>query len=144
SEAETSAAIGRAVELIEMRHDIRPLLNPMVVMKYLACRDTPAKRKRLRQVRKQIQQQSPYAQQQMTDGNGALNPGLIPQSAEDLPQIAPDRTEMDDQPVARWNRVSEVWRSDPEFREAVLRYATQSAASHPASADLWPEVVYPL
>ena len=44
-----------------MRHEVRPLLNPMVVMKYLACRDTPAKRKRLRQVRKQIQQASPYA-----------------------------------------------------------------------------------
>jgi serine/threonine-protein kinase len=80
----------------------------------------------------------------MTDGNGALNPGLIPQSLEDLRQIAPDRTEMDDQLVARWNRVSDVWRDDPEFCETVLRYATQSAASHPASAELWPEVVYPL
>src|SRR5262249_2709811 len=67
-----------------------------------------------------------------------------PQSIEDLRQIAPDRTELDDQLVARWNRVSEVWRSDPEFREAVLRYATGSAASHPASAELWPEVGYPL
>jgi serine/threonine-protein kinase len=144
SEADPSVAIARAVDLLEMRHEVRPLLNPMVVMKYLACRDTPAKRKRLRQVRKQIQQQSLYAQRQMTDRNGALNPGLIPQSIEDLRQIAPDRTELDDQLVARWNRVSEVWRSDPEFREAVLRYATRSAASHPASAELWPEVVYPL
>ena len=127
-----------------MRHEVRPLLNPMVVMKYLACRDTPTKRKRLRQVRKQIQQASPYAQRHMTDGNGGLNPGLIPQSLEDLRQIAPDRTELDDQLVARWNRVSDVWRDDPEFCEAVLRYATQSAASHPASAELWPEVVYPL
>ena len=144
AESDPGAAIARAVELLEMRHEVRPLLNPMVVMKYLACRDTPAKRKRLRQVRKQIQQASPYAQRQMTDGNGALNPGLIPQSLEDLRQIAPDRTEMDDQLVARWNRVSDVWRDDPEFCEAVLRYATQSAASHPASAELWPEVVYPL
>jgi serine/threonine-protein kinase len=144
SESDTSAAIARAVELLEMRHDVRPLLNPMVVMKYLACRDTPARRKRLRQVRKQIQQQSPYAQRQMTDRNGVLNPGVIPQSLEDLRLIAPDRTELDDQLVARWNRVSDEWRSDPKFREAVLRYATRSAASHPASADLWPEVVYPL
>jgi serine/threonine-protein kinase len=144
SESDPSAAIARAVELLEMRHDVRLLLNPMVVMKYLACRDTPAKRKRLRQVRKQIQQQSPYAQRQMTDRNGALNPGLIPQSLEDLRQIAPDRTEMDAQLVARWNRLTDVWRSDPSFREAVLHYATSSAASHPASADMWPEVVYPL
>jgi serine/threonine-protein kinase len=144
SEADPSAAVARAVELLEMRHEVRPLLNPMVVMKYLACRDTPAKRKRLRQVRKQIQQQSLYAQQQMTDRNGALNPGVIPQTIEDLRQLAPDRTELDDQLVARWNRVSEEWRSNPEFREAVLRYATSSAASHPASAELWPEVVYPL
>ena len=127
-----------------MRHEVRPLLSPMVVVKYLACRDTPAKRKRLRQVRKQIQQASPYAQRQMTDANGALNPGLIPQSLDDLRQIAPDRTEMDDQLVDRWNRLGEVWRGNPEFREAVLRYATRSAASHPASAELWPEVVYPL
>jgi serine/threonine-protein kinase len=144
AEADTTAAIARAVELLEMRHEVRPLLNPMIVMKYLACRDTPAKLKRFRQVRKQIQQQSSYAQRHMTDRNRALNPGLIPQSLEDLRQIAPDRTEMDDQLVARWNRVSEVWHTDPEFREAVLRYATQSAASHPASSELWPEVVYPL
>jgi serine/threonine-protein kinase len=144
SEEDPSAAIARVVELLEMRHDVRPLLNPMVVMKYLACRDTPAKRKRLRQVRKQIQQQSLYAQQQMIDRNGVLNPGLIPQSIEDLWKIAPDRRELDDQLVARWNDISEEWRSNPEFRELVLRYATSSAASHPASAELWPEVVYPL
>jgi serine/threonine-protein kinase len=144
SDSDTSAAIARAVELLEMRYEVRPLLNPMVVMKYLTCRDTPAKRKRLRQVRRQIQQASPYAQRYMTDANGALNPGLIPQSIDDLRQVAPGRTEMDDQLVVRWNRVSEAWRSDPSFREAVLRYATPSAASHPASAELWPEVVYPL
>ena len=74
TESDASAAIARAVQPLEMRREDRPLLNPMVVMLYLACRDTPAKRKRLRQVRKQIQQQSPYAQRQMTDGNGALNP----------------------------------------------------------------------
>ena len=52
---------------------------------------------------------------------------------------------MDDQLVGRWNRVAEVWRGNPDFREAVLRYATQPAAwRDPASPDLWPEVVYPL
>ena len=58
-----------------MRHEVRPLLIPMVVIKYLACRDTPAKRKRLRQVRKQIQQASPYAERHMTDGKGRSTPG---------------------------------------------------------------------
>jgi serine/threonine protein kinase len=140
----SDAAIAQAAELLEMRHEVRPLLNPMVVMTYLGCRDTPAKRKRLRQIRKQIQEASPYAQRRMTDANGALNPGLIPQSLDDLRQIAPDRTEMDDDLVGRWNRLGEVWRSNPSFREAVLRYATRSAAGHPASAELWPEVVYPL
>jgi serine/threonine-protein kinase len=140
----SDAAIARAAELLEMRHEVRPLLSPMVVMKYLACRDTPAKRKRIRHVRRQIQQASPYAQRRMTDVNGALNPGLIPQSLDDLRQIAPDRTEMDDELVGRWNRLGEVWRGNPGFREAVLRYATRSAAGHPASAELWPEVVYPL
>src|SRR5262249_27532386 len=52
SESDTAAAIARAVELLEMRYEVRPLLNPMIVMKYLACRDTPARRKRLRQVRR--------------------------------------------------------------------------------------------
>jgi len=143
-EGGSDESIARAAELLEMRHEVRPLLSPMVVMKYLECRDTPAKRKKIRQVRKQIQEASPYAQKHMTDANGALNPGLIPQALDDLRQIAPDRTEMDDELVARWNGVGDVWRDNGPFREAVLRYATSSAASHPASPELWPEVVYPL
>ena len=40
--------------------------------------------------------------------------------------------------------MTEVWRGKPEFRAAVLRYATRSAWRDPASLELWPEVVYPL
>jgi eukaryotic-like serine/threonine-protein kinase len=46
--------------------------------------------------------------------------------------------------VERWNRVAEVWRMEPNFRAAVLRYATSGAHRDPASTALWPEVVYPL
>ncbi len=58
--------------------------------------------------------------------------------------LAPARTEVDDVLVERWNRVTEVWRNEVEFRTAVLRYATNNAHRDPASSALWPEVVYPL
>ena len=80
----------------------------------------------------------------MLNANGVLNPGLMPQTLDDLRIIAPVRAEIDDQLVGRWNRVTEVWRENFDFRESVLRYATTSAHRDPASIDLWPEVVYPL
>jgi hypothetical protein len=80
----------------------------------------------------------------MTDEKGVLNPGLMPQTLDDLHRVAPARVEVDDQVVARWNRIADIWRTDVEFRESVLRYATSNAHRDPASAELWPEVVYPL
>jgi serine/threonine-protein kinase len=140
----TEENVGRAAELLEARPEVRPALNPLVVVKYLAGRDSPAKRKKFRAARKQLLEASPYAQAHMTDPNGVLNPGLMPQALDDLRRIAPERSEVDDQLVERWNRVSEVWRDQPDFRQAVLRYATSAAHRDPASAELWPEVVYPL
>src|SRR5262249_27061155 len=137
-------SIARAAELLEKRPDVRPSLSPIVVAKYLSSRDTAAKRKKFRQARKQLQEASTYAAQHMLDRNGVLNPGLMPASHDDLRKVAPERTEVDDELVARWNRVADVWRNDAGFRNAVLRYATRGAASDPASFELWPEVVYPL
>ncbi len=137
-------AIRRASELLEQQPDVRPLLSPPVVMKYLACRSTPRKRKDFRQARQRLLEASPYAAKHMVDPQGVLNPGLMPQVLDDLRKIAPERTEVDDELVERWNRVSEVWRANPAFREAVLRYATRRAHRDPASSRLWPEVVYPL
>src|SRR5205807_4218981 len=87
--SEAEAAIARAVELLEKRPDVRPALSPVVVLKYLASRDTPAKRKQLRQVRRRLQELSEYARDYMTDAKGFLNPGLIPQKLDDLRLIAP-------------------------------------------------------
>ncbi len=112
--------------------------------KYLACRESPAKRKLFRQTRKALAQASTYAQKRMIDAKGVLNPGLMPQRLEDLHLLAPPRDDVDDVLVERWNRVTEVWRNEVEFRTAVLRYATSKAHRDPASAALWPEVVYPL
>ena len=140
----SEATIQRAAELLENRPDVRPALSPIVVRKYLASRDTAKKRKHFRQVRQQLLDASPYAQRYMTDAQGVLNPGLMPQVLDDLRKLAPKRTELDDQLVQRWNRVTEVWRSSPEFRDSVLRYATRRAYLDPASVNLWPEVVYPL
>ncbi len=137
-------SVARAADLLESRHDVRPALSPVVVAKYLAARDTAAKRKALRLARKRLQEASPYARRSMTDEKGVLNPGLIPQVLADLRKVAPARHEVDDQLVGRWNRVVEVWRDRPDFRQAVLGYATTSAWRDPASAGLWPEVVYPL
>ena len=134
----------RAAELIESRFDVRPALSPVVVTKYLGVRDTPAKRKAFRGARKRLQEASPYAARHMTDDKGVLNPGLMPQQLDDLLKVSPAKVEVDDQLIGRWNRVVEVWRSRPDFRQAVLGYATTSAWRDPASGELWPEVVYPL
>ncbi len=139
-----SANIKRAAELLDTKPDIRPALNPVVIVKYLASRDTPAKRKRFRAARKQLREFSTYAQKNMSTPTGVLNPGLIPQTLDDLHKIAPPRDDVDDQLVARWNRVTDVWRDNADFRDAVLKYATARAAKDPASPSLWPEVVYPL
>ncbi len=140
----TDEAIQEAASLLDQRIEVRATLSPIVVAKYLSCRETPQKRKVLRQTRKAIGQASAYAQKKMLDAKGVLNPGLIPQKLEDLNHIAPPRTEVDDVLVERWNRVAEVWRNEPDFRQAVLRYATSNAHRDAASSALWPEVVYPL
>jgi serine/threonine-protein kinase len=137
-------AMDKAVELLETRPDVRPALNPIVVAKYLQGRATPGRRKRFRRLRKQLQEASAYAKAHMTDEKGVLNPGLMPQTLDDLHRVAPARVEVDDQVVARWNRIADIWRTDVKFRESVLRYATSNAHRDPASAELWPEVVYPL
>jgi predicted Ser/Thr protein kinase len=137
-------AVARAARLLDERTEVRAALNPVVVMKYLASRDTAPRRKRFRLVREQLRDASPYAQKQMADAQGLLNPGLMPQELADLRKVAPERTEVDDLLVGRWNRVAEVWRDQPELRQAVLRYAARPVLGDPASEELWPEVVYPL
>ena len=140
----TDEAIRDVASLLDQQIEVRAALSPIVVAKYLANRGSPAQRKIFRQTRKAIGQASSYAQKHMIDAKGVLNPGLMPQRLEDLNHIAPARTEVDDILVERWNRVVEVWRDKPVFRNAVLRYATSTAHRDPASAVLWPEVVYPL
>jgi serine/threonine-protein kinase len=140
----TDEAIHDVASLLDQRVDVRAALSPIVVAKYLASRGNTAKRKIFRQTRKSIGETSPYAQKRMMDAKGLLNPGLMPQRLEDLNHIAPPRSEVDDILVERWNRVADVWRDEPAFRNAVLRYATTGAHRDPASAALWPEVVYPL
>ena len=140
----TDDTVAIAANLLDTQPDIRAALNPVVVMKYLASRETPPRRKRFRAARKQLQEASTHGQKAMLDSRGNLNPGLMPQTINDLKTIAPEREEVDDELVGRWNRVTEVWRENADFRNAVLRYATKSAHKDPVSADLWPEVVYPL
>jgi hypothetical protein len=140
----TDEAIAQAAALLEQKPDVRPSLSPIVVMKYLAGRDSLAKRRRFRQLRQRLQEASPYARARLTDARGLLNPGLMPQQLADLHKIAPPRTEVDEELIRRWNRVTEIWRSNFAFRHAVLRYATRTAYRDPASYNLWPEVVYPL
>jgi serine/threonine-protein kinase len=140
----TDEAFRSAALLLETRPDVRPRLSPVVVVKYLAGRESPAKRRGFRALRRSLQESSPYAREHLTDERGVLNPGLMPQTLDDIRRIAPARTEVDDQLVERWNRVAEVWRERPDFRQAVLGFATTGAARDPASSALWPEAVYPL
>src|SRR5204863_4034674 len=88
----TDEAIHDAAALLDQRIDVRALLSPVVVAKYLTGRDTPAKRRIFRQTRKAIGQASAYAQKHMTDTKGMLNSVLMPQRLEDLNHIAPPRT----------------------------------------------------
>jgi eukaryotic-like serine/threonine-protein kinase len=138
------ATLAQATGLLEGRPDVRPALSPIVVMKYLCSRDTETKLKRFRRVRRKLGEVSAYAQKHMLDAQGSLNPGLMPLTLDDLRNLAPARSAVDDQLVQRWNRLAEVWRGNFRFRESVLRYATRRAHRDPASFGLWPEVVYPL
>lgn len=140
----TEADIARAAKLLDDRDDIRARLSPIVVMKYLRGRAGPNRRKRFRDIRQALQEASSRARSHLTDERGLLNPGLMPQRLDDLKKIAPGRAEVGDHLVDRWNRLTESWRSRPDFRRAVLRYATLRAAHDPASESLWPEVVHPL
>ncbi|MHC5542510.1 hypothetical protein ACYOEI_30160, partial [Singulisphaera rosea] len=137
-------AIKRASLLLEERPDVRAALSPVVVMKYLASRRNRARLKRFRQVRKQLQEACPYAREHMLDHRGVLNPGLMPRTIEDLESIAPSREQLDAHRASLWNRLAEVWRKDDDFRKAVLHYATGTTELDAKSADLWPEVIYPL
>ena len=140
----TDEAIGEAAALLDQRIEVRTFLSPIVMAKYLSCRESPAKRKLFRHTRKAIGDQSAYAQKKMLDPQGVLNPGLMPQKLADLNLLAPARTEVDDILVERWNRVTEVWREPTGIphRGASLRHS--NAHRDPASTGLWPEVVYPL
>jgi eukaryotic-like serine/threonine-protein kinase len=140
----TKEAIEHASKLLDDRPDVRAALSPVVVIKYLASRDTLGKRKRFREIRKRLKEASAYAGQAMLDERGVLNPGMMPQTLDDLAKIAPERETLDAHRVALWNRVAEVWRQEDDFRQAVLRYATKSGDLDQVSADLWPEVVYAL
>src|SRR5262249_9212617 len=101
----TEKAIERASVLLEDRPDVRAALSPVVVIKYLASRDTVGKRKRFRQIRKRLQEASGYARKAMLDANGVLNPGMMPRTLEDLEQIAPPRHTLDAHRVSLWNPV---------------------------------------
>ncbi len=140
----TQEAIERAGTLLDERPEVRGGLSPTVVMKFLAGRDTFGKRRRFREVRRQLRDASAYAGQAMLDAKGVLNPGLMPRTLDDLAIIAPHCDTLDAHRVSLWNRVAEVWRQEGEFRRSVLNYATRSEDLDAVSADLWPEVVYPL
>ena len=116
----------------------------MVVIKYLASRDTPAERKSFREVCKRLQEASPYVRKALFNAKGQLNPGMMPRSIDDLAFFAPPCDTLDAHHVSLWNRVAEVWRQKDDLRKAVLRYAMRSDELNSVSSELWPEVVYSL
>ncbi len=140
----TEESVKEAAELLDQQIEVRPALSPVVVAKYLEWRASPPHRRLFRQTRKALLEASSYARKSMTDAKGVLNPGLMPQVLDDLRKVAPTRTVVDDVLVERWNRLAEIWRDQPAFRTATLRYASPLAYRDPASQALWPEVVYPL
>ncbi len=140
----TDESIQDAASLLDQRIEVRAAAVAHHRVQVPGLPRDPGQAQGLAQTRKAIAQASAHAQKHMIDAKGVLNPGLIPQRLEDLNHIAPPRDEVDDVLVERWNRVAEVWRNEPDFRHAVLRYATTKSHRDPASSTLWPEVVYPL
>ncbi|QEH38674.1 Serine/threonine-protein kinase PrkC [Aquisphaera giovannonii] len=140
----TEESVKEAAALLDQQVEVRPALSPVVVAKYLEWRDGAPHRRLFRRTRKALLEASSYARKSMVDAKGVLNPGLMPQSLDDLRKIAPARTVVDDVLVERWNRLAEIWREQPAFRIAALRYASPLAYRDPASQALWPEVVYPV
>ena len=55
-------AVGEAAMLLDQRIEVRSILSPIVVAKYLACRESPARRKLFRQTRKALGLASTHAQ----------------------------------------------------------------------------------
>ena len=107
--------------------DVRAATSPVVVMKYLATRDTPDKHQWFRQVRRRLKERSDYAPKAMLDSKGVLNPGLMPRTLDDLRRIAPlDR--LDAHRVSLWNRVAEVSRPGGRLPRGTsrLRHAIRS------------------
>ncbi len=140
----TDEAIKRAGTMLDDRPDVRALIDPVVVMKYLASRDTLGKRRRFRDIRRRLTDASTYARKAMLDAKGVLNPGLMPRTLDDLAMIAPPCDALGAHRVSLWNRLAEVWREDGDFRQSVLHYATGSDQLDASGTGLWPEVVYPL
>ncbi len=140
----TQEEVERAGALLDDRPDVRAELSPVVVIKFLASRDTVGKRRRFREIRARLKEASPYARKAMLNARGELNPGLMPRTLDDLALIAPPRDTLDAHRVSLWNRVTDVWRREDKFRQAVLTYTIRSDQLDTVSADLWPEVVYPL
>ena len=140
----TDEAIGKPPRSWTSASKCGTFLSPIVMSKYLSCRESPARRKLFRQTRKAIGDQSAYAQKKMLDPQGVLNPGLMPQKLADLNLLAPARTEVDDVLVERWNRVAEVWRDQADFRTAVLRYATSERPPRPRQHGIMARSCLPL
>ena len=55
-------AVREAASLLDQRIEVRSILSPVVVAKYLTSRESPARRKLFRQTRKALAQASKYAQ----------------------------------------------------------------------------------
>ena len=81
-----------AAALLDQRIEVRAILSPVVVAKYLACRESPARRKLFRRRARPSARPAPTPRNSMIDAKGVLNPGLMPQRLEDLNHLAPPRT----------------------------------------------------
>ena len=126
------------------RPDVRPALNPIVVMKYLASRDTPGQAQDVPPARKRLQEASAYAQkrdarrqrraQPRPDAAGARRPRA---------RSRPKRDEVDDQLVEPLEPRDRGLARNADFRQAVLRYATQPPTATPPAPSSGPRSFTP-
>ena len=87
--AATEEAIADAAALLDQRIDVRAALSPIVVAKYLTCRGDARQAEAVPPDSKAIAETSAYAQKQMIDTKGVLNPGLDAPEAGGPPVTRP-------------------------------------------------------
>ena len=137
-------SIARAGILIERGYEVRQGLSPLILGRYLAIRETTPGLELLRKIRKELVVNYEVVADTWMDDQGHLLPNRLPRDWENLFDTDSDTPKVSRDRLRLWNRLADIWASNPDFRRAVLRASAPWVAKDPAAMRFWPEVVEPL